>query len=124
MTIGFPGTTNRYDISEEIIHYRDIVNASRIEMRGVRLETLGKLMRADDKVRIQYASKFASSSNYWKNAIGMNRGVKKLSVIDSKLKAEKEYREWAYVSEMGYAGMGFTAPYIRLFLVWGSPRLT
>lgn len=95
MTIGFPGTTNRYDISEEIIHYRDIVNAARIEMRGVRLETLNKLMMADDKVRIQYASKFASSSNYWKNAIGMNRGVKKLSVIDSKLKAEAEYRDWA-----------------------------
>ena len=100
MTIGFPGTTNRYDISEEIVHYRDIVNAARIEMRGVRLETLNKLMQADDKVRIQYASKFASSSNYWKNAIGMNRGVKKLSVIDSKLKAEKEYREWAYANNM------------------------
>ena len=100
MTIGFPGTTNRYDISEEIIHYRDIVNAARIEMRGVRLEVLEKLMQADDKVRIQYASKYASSSNYWKNAIGMNRGVKKLSVIDSKLKAEKEYRDWAYANNM------------------------
>ncbi|MBR2476116.1 MAG: S46 family peptidase, partial [Bacteroidaceae bacterium] len=100
MTIGFPGTTNRYDISEEIIHYRDIVNAARIEMRGVRLEVLDKLMQADDKVRIQYASKYASSSNYWKNAIGMNRGVKKLSVIDSKLKAEKEYRDWAYANNM------------------------
>ncbi|MBO5720839.1 MAG: S46 family peptidase, partial [Bacteroidales bacterium] len=100
MTIGFPGTTNRYDISEEIIHYRDIVNASRIEMRGVRLETLGELMQADDKVRIQYAAKFASASNYWKNAIGMNRGVKKLSGIDSKLKAEKEYRNWAYENNM------------------------
>ena len=100
MTIGFPGTTNRYDISEEIIHYRDIVNAARIEMRGVRLEELNKLMQASDKVRIQYASKFASSSNYHKNAIGMNRGVKKLSVIDSKLKAESEYRQWAYANNM------------------------
>ncbi len=100
MTIGFPGTTNRYDISEEIIHYRDIVNAARIEMRGVRLDVLEKLMQADDKVRIQYASKYASSSNYWKNAIGMNRGIKKLSVIDSKLKAEKEYRDWAYANNM------------------------
>ena len=100
MTIGFPGTTNRYDISEEIIHYRDIVNAARIEMRGVRLDVLEKLMQADDKVRIQYASKYASSSNYWKNAIGMNRGIKRLSVIDSKLKAEKEYRDWAYANNM------------------------
>ena len=100
MTIGFPGTTNRYDISEEIIHYRDIVNAARIEMRGVRLDVLEKLMQADDKVRIQYASKYASSSNYWKNAIGMNRGIKRLSVIDSKLKAEKEYRDWDYANNM------------------------
>ncbi|MFR6415443.1 MAG: S46 family peptidase [Alistipes shahii] len=35
-------------------------------------------MAASDKVRIQYASKYAQSSNYWKNSIGMSRGIQTL----------------------------------------------
>ena len=34
-----------------------------------------KYMDASDKTRIQYASKFAGSSNYWKNSIGMNKAI-------------------------------------------------
>ena len=37
-------------------------------------------MVASDKVRIQYASKYANSSNYWKNTIGMLRRSEKLDV--------------------------------------------
>ena len=44
----------------------------RIRIRGVRQDVLKKEMAASDKVRIQYASKYAGSSNYWKNSIGMN----------------------------------------------------
>ena len=35
-------------------------------------------------VRIQYAAKYASSANYWKNAIGMNEGLVRLKVLDRK----------------------------------------
>ena len=41
-------------------------------------------MLKSDKVRIQYASKYASSANYWKNAIGMNEGLVQLKVLDTK----------------------------------------
>ncbi|MEG1643710.1 MAG: S46 family peptidase [Bacteroidales bacterium] len=95
LVMGFPGTTNRYDISNEVVEYRDIVNTSRIEMRSTRLKRLDTLMQADPKVSIQYASKYSSASNYWKNAIGMNRGIKKRNVIESKLKAEINYVKWA-----------------------------
>ena len=36
MIMGFPGTTNRYYTSWEIEDMRDVVNATRINMRGVR----------------------------------------------------------------------------------------
>lgn len=93
--IGFPGTTNRYDIADEIVQYRDIVNAARINMRQARLSRMEELMLANPRTRIQYASKYSSSSNYWKNAIGMNRGIKRLKVIEEKRRNEDAFRKWA-----------------------------
>ena len=102
--LGFPGTTNRYDISDEIVQYRDIVNAARINMRQAKLSRMEELMLADPKTRIQYASKYSTSSNYWKNAIGMNRGIKRLKVIEEKRKAEDDFCKWAMENgRQGYA---------------------
>ena len=92
MIMGFPGTTNRYYTSWEVKQRRDIENAIRIKMRGVRQEVLLAEMLADPKVQIQYASKYASSSNYWKNAIGMNRGIDKLDVIGQKEKRRSRFQ--------------------------------
>jgi hypothetical protein len=43
---------------------------------------------------IKYASKYAGSSNYWKNAIGMNKALKRLKVIDYKKANEDEFTNW------------------------------
>ena len=66
-----------------------------IDIRGVRLEVLRKFMNASDKIRIQYASKFAGSSNYWKNSIGMNKAIADNDVLNTKAKIEKRYAEFA-----------------------------
>jgi len=58
-------------------------------MRGVRLEVLRKYMDASDKTRIQYASKFAGSSNYWKNSIGMNKASSTMTCWAPKPKSRK-----------------------------------
>ena len=47
----------------------------RHHVRDVRQKALMEQMLKDDAVRIHYASKYASSANYWKNAIGMNEGL-------------------------------------------------
>ena len=78
MIMGFPGSTNRYYTSWEVKQRRDVDNTIRINMRGIRQKEMLDEMLADPKVRIQYASKYARSSNYWKNSIGMNRGINKL----------------------------------------------
>ncbi|MCD8287649.1 MAG: S46 family peptidase, partial [Porphyromonadaceae bacterium] len=95
MIMGFPGTTNRYYTSWEIAEMRDVENSIRINMRGVRLGELLDEMLADPAVRIQYASKYAQSSNYHKNSIGMNRGIDKLNVIGKKQEEEAALRQWA-----------------------------
>lgn len=71
------------------------VNQAMIDMRGVRLEVLRKYMDASDKTRIQYASKFAGSSNYWKNSIGMNKAIIDNDVLGAKAEIEKKYAAFA-----------------------------
>ena len=95
MIMGFPGSTQRYMTSYEIDNMLDIENPQRIFIRGERQAILKEDMAASDKVRIQYASKYAGSSNYWKNSIGMSRGLKRLNVKAKKQEQEASFRRWA-----------------------------
>jgi hypothetical protein len=77
----------------------DCQNTPRIQVREARQEVLKREMAASDKVRIQYAGKYASSSNYWKNSIGMNKAI-----IDNKVreaKTEQEVRFARFAAEKG-----------------------
>lgn len=95
MIMGFPGSTQRYATSYEIDHMLRVSNPQRIFIRGERQAILWEDMLASDKVRIQYASKYAGSSNYWKNSIGMSRGIEKLNVEARKQAKESEFQAWA-----------------------------
>jgi hypothetical protein len=94
MTIGYPGRTERYLTSWGIEERMDITNEARITVRGVKQEIWLADMQADEKINIQYASKYAGSSNYWKNSIGMNKGLKNLNVLDKKRALENEFTQW------------------------------
>lgn len=75
MILGFPGTTHKYYTSWEVAERRDIDNAVRIRMREVRQQALLEEMLNDPAVKIQYASKYAGSTNAYKNAIGTNWAI-------------------------------------------------
>ena len=95
MIMGFPGSTERYLTQSEVKQRMNAVTQAMIDMRGVRLEVLRKYMDASDKTRIQYASKFAGSSNYWKNSIGMNKAIIDNDVLSAKAEIEKKYAAFA-----------------------------
>ena len=95
MIMGFPGSTERYATSYEIDDLLKVENPQRIFIRGERQAILWKDMIASDAVRIQYASKYARSSNYWKNSIGMSRGIEKLDVKARKEAQEASFQAWA-----------------------------
>ena len=95
MILGFPGSTSRYLTESEVKSRMQADNQAMIDMRGVRLEVLRKAMAASDKTRIQYASKFARSSNYWKNSIGMNQAIVDNNVLGAKAEQEKNFNEFA-----------------------------
>lgn len=94
MTMGYPGTTERYLSSYGIQTMRDAENAPRAQVRGVKQEVMQKHMRADEAVRIKYDSKYASSSNYWKNALGMNKCIDSIGIINLKREYEARLRTW------------------------------
>ncbi len=94
MTVGFPGRTNRYLSSWGISQRVSSSNQPRIEVRGIKQDIWKEAMLNSDDIRIKYSSKYAMSSNYWKNSIGMNRGVERLHVIERKQALEKQFENW------------------------------
>ena len=104
MIMGFPGSTERYMTSYEIDYMLEVDNPQRIYIRGERQQILRKFMDADQAIRIQYDAKYARSSNYWKNSIGMSRGIEKLNVRYKKAKQEAEFQAWAEANTLPEEG--------------------
>ena len=94
MTIGYPGSTSRYLSSYGIEERVGVTNIPMIQVRGVKQDVWARWMRADRAVGIKYASKYASSSNYWKNSQGMNEAVERLGIISQKQQKEQDIRRW------------------------------
>lgn len=94
MILGNPGSTDRYATSFAIDSRVRNGNSARIEMRGVKQDAWRKHMRADESINIAYANKYAGSSNYWKNSMGMNNAIKNLNVIGNKETLESEFTNW------------------------------
>jgi hypothetical protein len=100
MIMGYPGSTSRYLSSYGIKERRDAMNAPRVQVRGVKQEIMLRHMRADEAVRIKYDSKYANSSNYWKNSMGMNKCIDSIGLIQQKQDFEMKLRRWQ--NETGY----------------------
>ena len=94
MTLGFPGSTNRYLCSWGVRQRIEHSNKPRIEVRGIKQAIWKDAMSASDTIRIKYASKYAGSSNYWKNSIGMNKGLANLDVVARKHTEELAFADW------------------------------
>ena len=94
MTIGFPGSTSRYISSFGIRERRDARNAPMAQVRGVKQDVMIRHMLADEAVRIKYDTKFAQSSNYWKNSLGMNKCIDSTGLIRQKAEFEKRIRQY------------------------------
>ena len=100
MTMGYPGSTERYLSSYGIQEMRDCEHEPRIKVRGLRQEIMLRHMRADEAVRIKYDSKYAQSSNYWKNAIGMNKCIDSIGIVRMKEAMEEKIQH--YQDSTGY----------------------
>ena len=103
--MGYPGTTERY-ISSWETESTMATNDIRALARGKKQDIWKSFMDKDDKIRIQYSSKFASSSNYWKFSIGQNRSLKRLHTVDQKRQLEADFAKWINADEARKAKYG------------------
>jgi hypothetical protein len=95
MVMGYPGSTDRYLTSYGVELAYDQSNPMTIKLRETRLKLMKEGMDANSKTKIQYASKYATISNYYKYFIGQNQGLRRLDVIADKQKEEDAYKNWA-----------------------------
>jgi len=99
MVMGYPGSTNRYKTSYGVNYTMQVTNPVRIKVRAKKLEIIDQYMKTSQKARIQYASKYARSSNYYKYSIGQNKGLKNLNVIAKKKALEDRFTNWVDESQ-------------------------
>ena len=93
MIMGYPGTTQRFMTATQL---QDMLktNDVRIDARTVRQDIMWEARMADPVINLQYASKYASSSNGWKKWQGEREAFEKLQVIDRELQKEAEFMAW------------------------------
>ncbi|MBQ7985081.1 MAG: S46 family peptidase, partial [Bacteroidales bacterium] len=94
MIMGYPGTTDRFLPSAGVKEAIDIYNPSVVTAREALRNVMDADMKADPKVRIQYAAKFASLSNYWKFYIGQTQCLNRLNVYNTKKTLENRFTKW------------------------------
>lgn len=95
MIMGYPGRTNRYLTSYGINQlitkdYPAWVDASKATM-----DVMKKYMDKDQAIRLDYASSYSSTANYWKNRAGTIEAVLKNKTINAKQDLEKVFQAWA-----------------------------
>ena len=93
MIMGYPGRTTRFQTSPELKHQIE-QNDIRIAARTIRQNVLLEDMLADPKVKIQYASKYSSSSNGWKKWQGMKLAFDKLDIVGRAEQEEANFQAW------------------------------
>lgn len=94
MIMGFPGRTNRYATSEVLKMIYELDNPLRIKLQGKILESWKSEMDKDIATRYKYAAKYASKSNGHKYAIGQNKGLAKLGIIEQRAADEVKFQQW------------------------------
>jgi len=108
MIMGNPGSTERYLSSYGVDLAVNQSNMTIVDIRAEKLRIMKKGMDADKEVRLDYASKYAGTANYWKYFIGQTKGLKRLKVKEKKQQEEAEFMNWVNKSPETKAKYGET----------------
>lgn len=95
MILGYPGRTNRWMPAGGIEQNIKYAYPAWVEGAKTGMDVMKKYMDKDDTVRLKYASKYASTANYWKNRQGMIDALTKAGTVDTKAAQEDKFYEWA-----------------------------
>lgn len=95
MILGYPGRTNRWMPAQGVAQNIDYAYPAWVEASKVGMDNIKKYQEQNQKVNIDYASKFAGLANYWKNRDGMIVALKEHQTVAKKSKLEAKFNKWA-----------------------------
>lgn len=95
MILGYPGRTNRWMPAGGIEQNVKYAYPAWVESSKLGMDKMKVHMDKDQKVRLNYASKYAQVANYWKNRQGMIDALTKHKTAATKAKNEAEFNKWA-----------------------------
>ncbi|SDJ59507.1 S46 family peptidase [Flavobacterium noncentrifugens] len=95
MILGYPGRTNRWMPANGIEQNIKYAYPAWVEGAKTGMDQMKKYMDKDATVRLAYASKYASTANYWKNRQGMIDALTKHGTVKTKTDQETKFNTWA-----------------------------
>jgi hypothetical protein len=95
MILGYPGRTNRWMPAAGIEQNVKFAYPAWVEGAKTGMDNMKKYMDMSDALRLVYASKFASTANYWKNRQGMIDALSKFETAKLKAGQEAKFNSWA-----------------------------
>ena len=95
MIFGYPGRTNRYEVSYGVKLAINETNPSIVNIREKRLAIMRKHMKANKSVYLKLTSSYSRIANYWKYFIGQTEQLKRLGVVAQKQEEEEDFSMWA-----------------------------
>jgi Peptidase S46 len=106
MIFGYPGRTNRYEVSYGVDMAVNVVNPSIVACRDLRLSIMRKHMDMNKTTYLQLTSLYSRIANYWKYYIGQTEQLKRLNVVDKKRKSEDKFSAWERENNMDAGLLG------------------
>src|SRR3989338_883228 len=94
MVMGYPGSTDRYLTSYEVMNIQEVDAPVMIDILGKRLDIMKAEMAKDEAIHIQLASDYASLANSYKYYKGQLRGLNKFNFYGKQEAEEKELQAW------------------------------
>ena len=95
MILGYPGRTNRWMPAGGIQQNVEFAYPAWVEASKTSMDVMKDYMDKDQQVKLDYASSYAGTANYWKNRQGMIDALKQHKTSESKRKEEKAFQKWA-----------------------------
>lgn len=95
MILGYPGRTNRWMPASGIEQNVKFAYPAWVEGAKIGMDGMKKYMDQSEAINLMYASKYASTANYWKNRQGMIDALSKFGTAKTKAAQEKKFNAWA-----------------------------
>ena len=120
LVFGFPGRTSEYLVSDAVEDIVAVSDPAKINIRTKALKVIDGFMRADEGIKIQYASKYAGISNAWKKWQGEVLGLTRTNAVAKKLAYEDEFQKRVMANPVWKAAYGNVIADLKSSLAGGA----